>query len=103
MPKSEFDDVLHVAGGRLFASGPFLPEGAAGDDRPTIVWRVQQASRVAHGACIPTERTWNQGDQVQQTSKWEAGPARASAVVVTLGPDGAETFPWEQDVTLKIG
>ena len=23
--------------------------------------------------------------------------------VLTMGPDGAETFPWDQDVTLKIG
>jgi hypothetical protein len=105
-PKSEFDPVLKVLAGRLFLSGPFRPTASSAsgvlDEEPVhIHWRVRQGSRTSSGISAPQGDKWFEHDRTTGVG-WEDGPAHAVGLLVTMRNDGAETVPWQQDVTLEV-
>ena len=122
MPKSQFNDTLHVDGsGTVHARGPFSgpgPGAQAGDGLTFVSWRIDQGAVTAQGSRladielveVPDPTTagkhatavhWH--TDVRTQAALTDGPAHAVAVAVTIHPDGAvETESWSQDVTLTV-
>jgi hypothetical protein len=100
MPKSQFDQELKIVGGRVRARGPVrLGPGPHGSVH--VHWRIEQTGTTAEGIAQPNGGTW-EGTEAQSSS-WQIGPAKAVGHMVELTMDGAETFSWTQQVTLKMG
>jgi hypothetical protein len=105
-PKSEFDPTLKVLAGRLMLSGPFHPGPSSHprlpDEEPVhIHWRVTQGARASSGIAAPQGDKWFEHDRTMGVG-WKDGPAHAVGLLVTMRDDGAETVPWQQDVTLEV-
>ena len=103
MPKSEFDAEIPIIGSTIHPGGRVQLSGAAAiDTEPEwIHWLVEQTGIMTSGVIQVSGQHWTDSQVTGAPSDWQEGPARAVGHLVSLTPDGAETFSWSQTVTLK--